>query len=355
MKKSQLVRLALWGLGGALAAWIGIRFLLPLLLPFLIGLFAAKLAQPPVRFLKERAGLPGWLAAGLVVMGAWTLLGFGLYWLCRAACGELVRFTQELPSLLESLAGPVERLRAWLERSVERAPELLQETVRESVDGLFSNGQVVAERATGWLFSLARWAVAKVPDLVLFWVTALLSSVMLANQYESLLALARRELPKSWVQKCGAAVGGVKRTLSAWLQAELKLLGVTFLLVTFGSMLLGVEFPLLIGALVAAIDALPVFGAGTVLLPWSAVCFLRGDSRMGVGLLLLYAAAYLTRTMLEPRLLGKQVGLDPLATLLALYAGYRVWGVLGMLVFPIGAVLAKQLWRHIARGWGQEA
>ena len=123
-------------------------------------------------------------------------------------------------------------------------------------------------------------------------------------------------------------------------------MGVTFLILTAGFFFLRVEYALLFALLITIIDALPVFGTGTVLIPWSMAQFLRGDTRCGVGLLLLYAVAALTRQALEPRLVGKQVGLNPVLTLLALYTGYRLLGVGGMIVFPIAAMLFKQLWDH---------
>ena len=94
------------------------------------------------------------------------------------------------------------------------------------------------------------------------------------------------------------------------------------------------------------IDALPVFGTGTVLIPWALLEFLHGNTACGVGFLILYAVAALTRQTLEPRLVGQQIGLAPIFTLLALYAGYKTIGVPGMILFPICAVLFRQLWDH---------
>ena len=92
--------------------------------------------------------------------------------------------------------------------------------------------------------------------------------------------------------------------------------------------------------------ALPVFGTGTILIPWALALFLQGETKTGVGLVILYGAAALSRQALELRLVGKQVGLNPVLTLLALYTGYRLLGVGGMIVFPIAAMLFKQLWDH---------
>lgn len=345
MKKTQAIRFALWAAGGAAAAWLGIRFLLPLLLPFLVGLLAARLTLGPVRLLR-RGRLPNWLSSAVVVLGIYALLGLGLYWLCRVACGELARFSQELPLLLQSMAEPVGRLHHWMNGLIDCAPELLQRTLRESVDSFFSSGRLLAEKGYSWIFSFASGAIAGLPDLVLFLVTMVASSVMFSSQYDTLRELARKKLPKTFLDKCEMISDGLKGTFSAWLKAELKLLGIIFLLLTIGLLVLRVGYPLLFGALIAVLDALPVFGAGVVLLPWSGLCFLRGQSGLGTGLLLLCAAAYLTRTTLEPRMVGRQVGMNPLLTLLALYVGYKLLGVLGMLIFPAGAMLVKQLWDH---------
>ena len=123
-------------------------------------------------------------------------------------------------------------------------------------------------------------------------------------------------------------------------------MGVTFLILNVGLMLLRVQYPVLDALLITIVDALPVFGTGTILIPWAIVMFLRGETKKGIGLVILYGTAALSRQALEPRLVGRQVGLNPVLTLLALYAGYRLLGVAGMIVFPISAMLLKQIWDH---------
>ncbi len=349
MKRTKIIRTVLIVLAATAALWVVAVFLLPVVLPFLIALAVARLAQPLVRFLQRRAALPHWLASGAVVLGLFTLLGLGLWWLAKSVFGELVRFTQALPALLESLAAPLSRLRGWLEELTARAPDFLGDSLREGIDGLFENGSVVAEKGYGALFSLVSGVVTGLPDLFLFLVTTVLASFMVCAQYDALWAWAERQVPAAWREKAKTAADSLRTTLVAWLKAQLKLIGINFLVLTMGLMILNVDYPFLFGGLIALIDALPVFGTGTVLLPWSVLRFLRGDARRGTGLLLLYGATYLTRTVLEPRLVGKQMGLHPLLTLLALYAGYRTLGVLGMILFPIGALLIKQFWDHAPR------
>ena len=90
-------------------------------------------------------------------------------------------------------------------------------------------------------------------------------------------------------------------------------------------------------------DAFPILGTGTILLPWALVYFLQADSARAIGLVSLYVTVTLVRSALEPKLLGRHLGLDPLITLMVMYAGYKLWGISGMLLAPILAVIAIQI------------
>ena len=135
----------------------------------------------------------------------------------------------------------------------------------------------------------------------------------------------------------------MKTVLLGWLKAQVKLSGVTFGMMALSFLLLRIPYGLLWAFLVALLDAFPILGTGAVLVPWSLVSFLQGDSLRAFGLLGTYAAVTVTRTVLEPRLVGRQLGLDSLVTLVCFYAGFRLWGILGMILAPMLAVVAVQL------------
>ena len=118
---------------------------------------------------------------------------------------------------------------------------------------------------------------------------------------------------------------------------------VTWGIVTVGFWVLRLPYAPAWAALVALVDAIPVLGTGTVLVPWALVSFLQGDHLGAIILLCTYAGAAITRTVLEPRLVGRQLGIDPLMTLLALYVGYRLWGFLGLVLAPIAASAIKSM------------
>ena len=121
----------------------------------------------------------------------------------------------------------------------------------------------------------------------------------------------------------------------------------TFGEVAVGLLVLRVDLALLAAGLAALVDALPIFGAGTVLVPWALWSLLDGDWPLALGLLILYGVVTLVRTLLEPKLVGKRVGLHPLAALAAMYVGFQVFGVAGMILAPLGAVVGKQAWESV--------
>ena len=135
----------------------------------------------------------------------------------------------------------------------------------------------------------------------------------------------------------------LKSVLLGWLKAQLKLSGVTFGILCVSFLLMRIPYGLLWAFLIALVDAFPILGTGAALVPWSLLAFAQGNTLRAFGLLGAYGTVTVTRTVLEPRLVGRQLGLDPLVTLVCLYAGFRLWGILGMVLAPMLAVTLVQL------------
>lgn len=344
-RKKVLKTLALVA-AASVGGWLTVWLLGPVLLPFGVGYLFAWGAQPAVEALC-RGKFPRWAAAGLTVTVFYALLFTAIYAVCWVLCREAAAFARQLPALAASLAEPAARVEAWLLERVSRFPDGLGQALREGVETFFKSGAGLAGRLYSWVFDLASAFLKRLPDLFLFFLTTVLSSFMLAAKLPELRQAWQKRAPEAWQRRLQAVIRRLRETLGGWVKAQVKLMGITFLVLTAGLLILGVEYSLLFGFLIAFIDALPVFGSGAVLLPWGLYQLLDGNTFLGVGLLCLYGAASLIRSALEPRMLGKQMGLDPLWTLLALYAGYQFFGILGMILFPVGAILAKQLWSHL--------
>ncbi len=340
MDAQSFDRTALAMIVGALALWAAVAWFLPVLLPFAIGLAVASAAQPIARSLQSAVHLPRWAASALCVGLVFSLLALIVYLLGRTVVSQLGALAGELPAIARA-AG--ETLRQWLDSLCARAPTGMEDAVRTWADTLLLRSERIGERLSDAALRILGGAVTALPDVLLFTVTAVLSGFMLCARLPELRQYVRKRLPPGRQLQLEKLRDRLRQVLSGWFRAQATLLSVSFCIVTAGLLLLRVPYALGLGALIAFVDALPVLGAGTVLLPWAAILLLRGQTHRALGLVLVYAAAALTRTALEPRLLGRHLGLHPLAALVALYAGFRLCGVGGMLLFPIGAILLRQL------------
>lgn len=342
MSKRNFGLLAAVVLGAILGGWLLIAYGLPVLLPFLIGYLVARIAEPWVRRLANRLRLPRWACAGICVTVVFLLLVLVLYLLCRVLYGQLVGLLRELPALLQSVSGPLEWLQSQAFTLAERAPAEMQPVLRGWVEQLFAGSSMVLGKLSEGLFSTAGAMLVGLPDLFLFLMTAVLASFMMSARLPWLHRTVKRLLPVKWHRKIQLFGERTKDALGGWFRAQIRLMGITFFILTAGLLLLRIHYAIVLAALITFIDALPVFGTGTVLIPWGLLCFLRQDPARGIGLLVLYGTAALTRSAMEPRLIGRQIGMNPLLTLLALYAGWRLCGVAGMILFPIGAILLQE-------------
>lgn len=279
--------LLLTAAGAVGALWLAVRFLLPWTAPFLAAWILAAALEAPVGWL-ERHGWRRGAAAGLCTLLALGLLLWGLAALVWKGVGALTDFVQQLPGQMEQVQARLAALQSAAERGIRSAP---------------------AGSAFFWEQGLAAFPTVR--------------AFLLAQLPDSL----RRRL-EGLGKDLRGGFGGV-------LRAELILMLMTFFVLTAAFLLLRIPNALGLAALTALIDALPVFGAGIVLLPWALTSLLLGSTRRALGLLLSWGTVTLVRSLTQAKLLGDQIGLDPLASLLSVYVGWRVCGVWGMLVFPL--------------------
>ena len=325
------------------AIWLFLRYLLPVSLPFLLGGGLALAAEPLVDFLSGKLRIRRGFATGIGISMAFALLVLLLMILGALAVKEMTRLTAVLPQAQQMVQAGLLSVRDFLLSMSQRLPEGISDTMTRTVLELFSGSAALLSRATSKALSMATGLLGKLPDGALGFGTGLISSYMISAKLPRIRDYLRRRIPAPWKEKYLPALHAVKTSVGAYLMAQGKLAAITFAIVTGGLLILRVRPAPLWGFMIALVDAVPLLGTGTVMLPWALVCFLQENHVRAIGLLAVYATALTTRSVLEPRLIGKQMGIDPLVTLIALYLGFRLWGVLGMLLAPLTAATAIRL------------
>ena len=323
--------------------WLILRFLLPLFSPFLLGSLLALSAEPMVRFLHRKLRIPRPVSAGIGVSMAFSLLAMVLLCLCAFLIRELGALGQVLPDLGQTAKTGFSLIQNWLLQLSSHTPENLQPVLEENVNRFFSDGAALLDKAIGYLLGLAGTLLSHVPDSAFSLGTAVISAFLISAKLPQIRHRILRRIPREWLSSLENAGKQVRRILGSWFSAQCKLVGVSFVILFLGLVILRIPYALLWAAGICLVDAFPVLGTGTVLLPWSLVCLLQGDTPRAIGLASTYVAVTVTRSMLEPKFLSSHLGLDPLVTLIALYAGFRLWGIGGMILAPVLTVIAIRL------------
>lgn len=330
-------------LGIFFALWFFVRFLLPLFFPFALGLGLALAARPGVEFLVKKLRFPRFLAAGAGVSLAFILLILIILLFCGFLVRELKLLAGVLPDLEEAARSGISLLEGWLLGLSDGFPPGIRPLLQQNISGLFSGGSALLGKALRYILTLAGSLLTRIPDSALTLGTALISGYMFSAKLPRIRRCLQRRFPREKWQSLLDALVRVKTALFGWLLAQAKLSLLTFGILAAGFLLIGIPNALLLALAISVLDAFPVLGTGTALIPWALISFLQGNGARAVGLLGTYAVITLLRSGLEPKLVGKQLGLDPLVTLMALYAGYKLWGIGGMILAPLLTVTALQL------------
>jgi len=328
------------GLGGL---YVFLRWLLFPLLPFLFALAITALAEPLVSRLQRLLHVRRSFAAAVVITAILLVAGSAVALLALRLIGELGDYIARLPQLVEQFPAlwntTLDHIALWYKDAphfLRAALDTLAAYLTEQAPALVSSA---GEGLIGWFSNLA----SKLPDVILFLITTVLALYFSSLHYPAILGFLKRQLPPVWQGKCRKLAHCCRSTLLKWLRAESFLILTTFLILLPAFLWLGFNYAFLSAVTIALVDALPVLGAGMVLIPWAAITALGGNGDRALLLVVLYAVVVLVHSLLEPRLLAGQAELPPITALLSMYLGFRFFGVSGMVLLPILLLLAKQL------------
>jgi len=326
-----------------LAVWLVGKFLLPLVLPFLLGAGLALAAEPMARFFRRQLRLPRAAASGIAVTAAFFFLGILGMLLCAAVIRGLRSLAGVLPELTATAMDGLSAMESRLIRFSEQLPGELGKTMSQSLTALFSGGSTLPEKMIGYLLGLGGTILAQIPNSFLGIGTSIISGYMISAKLSAIRRWILRRVPREKLRTLLEGLKRVRSTVFSYLKAQVKLSGVTFCLLLGGFVILGISHAPLWALAIAMIDAFPVLGTGTVLLPWAVFSALQGSTARALGIGGIYTVVCVTRSVLEPKLLGKHLGLDPLLTLMGMYAGFRLFGLPGMILTPMIMVTGAQL------------
>lgn len=334
-----------------LAVWVLLAYLAwkaaGLIWPFLAALVLVGCIHPLVRFLHRKMKLNQKVLSVTFLALLYGGVGFGLFFLCTHLVFWLQGLFTQLPDYYNSTIQPLlENFSLWAENWLAGLPveitsnlETIGDTVSNALSGFIGNvSQQGISLVTSWINGI--------PGLLISIAFVILMSFFLSLHYETVVGFLRRQLPRRWEEKLGKLKQLSKTTVKNYLKAVLILMLCTFGELCVGFFILRVDNPVGLAALIALFDALPLLGTGGIMIPWIIIELLGQDYSLALGLAILYAVVTVIRNLIEPKVVGDQLGLNPVVSLVAIYLGYRVLGVIGMVLFPILAQILILLHKH---------
>ena len=343
MRRRFIVNVAYWAIIAGIA-YLVFRYLLNLLLPFVIALLVAWLLRPLSRLYRQR--MPK-LASALIVLTVllfYLLLGFLAMLLLVDLLTGLAEYFDKLPALytqtiepgLRDLYANAQALAARFDPGVAQVVNQVLPQVISSVGGAVTSFSV---GAVGKLTGL----VTSLPSALISALITVIASFFTAVSYDSMKAFLKRNLPDKFTETAGYVIHSFRSIIRQYGKSYLLVMLITFAELLLGLVIIGVRKAILIAALIAVFDIFPVVGSGTVLLPWAVIALIQGNTLQALGLTILYVVILVVRQFLEPKVVGKQVGLPPLVTLFCMFVGTSLFGVWGLFGLPIGAAILVNL------------
>ena len=328
-------------LAAAVLLWL-IRRALPLFAPFIPALAAAALMEPAIRGMCRR-GVRRSVAAALVTAVSLGLC-LGLVLFCAAEGTRLVTgYAKKAPELLILLTDTTQAVRQSLDVVIDTMPRETAQSLNAVMDGMTARlAELPVWASQQALAGMTAFAKAS-PDGLLFVCTTVISVYFFALYYGEIGQFFLRQLSAPSQQQLRLVGTVLRQAAGGYLKVQCILSGVTFLILLAAFAIMDIKDSLSAAAAIAVIDALPILGAGAVLLPWALIALLLGRASRAAGVLLVYGVLLVTHNVLQTQLMGSRLGLHPVAALVSLYAGWQLAGLWGMIGLPIACVVLSSL------------
>ena len=321
-------------------------FLLPrciyFFMPFVIGWIISLIASPVVRFFEEKLKVRRKGASVIVIVAVLAAVILLVYVIGSKLVQEAVSFLNELPQLWEGIVEELNRVAANLEGVYSRLPSDAQNTLsdlRDQAGEYF--GSLMGGVGTPTVEAVGNVA-KQLPDIFLGAVMCILSSYFFVADKSYMSEMARNYVPDSVRYRFDLIRRSLRKAVGGYFKAQLKIECWIYLLLLIGLFALQVRYAALVALGIAFMDLLPVFGTGTIMIPWAVIEILGKNYSMAVGLLIIWCVGQLVRQMIQPKIVGDSMGLNAIPTLFLLFIGYKAAGVLGMiLAVPVGIILVN--------------
>lgn len=314
-------------------------------LPFLIAFILSLAIEPAIRFFMKKTKLKRKASSLIVFFIALSIMTGLIIWAVTTIVSEASNLLGNINQYFEKGSQFIDGIVGKLDLTKFQLSDTVVQTLQNTIDDTLN-------QVSNWIKNFLIHTidqVSQIPTIMICIVISFLALYFMCTDKVYMIDQLEHHLPKIWVKKIGIHVRAISKSLGGYLKAECILVLISFILSLIGLYIfhmlgLGIRYPLIAALVIGFVDALPIFGSGTVMLPWAIISAFQGNLSLAIGIFALWAIMAIVRQFLEPKLISKQLGIHPIFTLIAMYTGFKMIGITGLLLGPIILIILKNIY-----------
>ncbi len=339
-KKSFIITLLYWGIIAA-AVYLILKKAVFILMPFLLAFLIAATVEPVIKFLIDKFNMKRKPTAILILLIFYATAGMLITMAVIKASVAIGTFIGKLPELYSDSVEP------FLNQLYSSFTALCKKLGKNQSPELFealksSLSSAVSEISVSFVSGASAF-ISRIPEFLISVLFLIISSFFITVDYDRLCTFLKSRLPSDKAANILRIKEKLRVSCLSYLKSYALILLITFAELCIGLSLIGIKNAFAVSLVIALLDILPIVGTGSIMLPWALISFFKGNTALSVELLVIWLIISIVRNIIEPKIVGKHVGLNPLAALLSMYVGAKLFGIIGLFVFPVAASLVAEL------------
>ena len=317
-------------------------------MPFLIAFIISLIIEPAIKFIMKKTKLTRRTSSIIIFVIVSVVLIGSLAWI-------IITLFSESSSLLQGLNDYFDKIYIQFQNFISSMNFDKINLSDEVLTVIQNSTGDVLEAVSNWVRNLLTGLidiVTSLPSMAICIGITVVALYFICVDKIYIIDQIEHHVPKVWVKKIGSHMRDLIKTLGGYLKAEASLVLVSFVISLIGLYILefmnfNISYPLLMALFIGFVDALPILGSGSVMIPWAIISALNGDIYLGIAIIVLLIIMSIVRQILEPKLVSKNIGVHPIFTLIAMYTGFKVIGVIGLLIGPIVLIIFKNIFASL--------
>lgn len=319
-------------------------------IPFLIAIIISSIINPMINFFAKKCKMKRKVACTISLLLVIGVIGI----LLTLGITKLVEECTNLISNSNEYFGDLYRYCLELINDIQNGnlpmSENMAKLVKQATEGILDGGRQIAVNTGKTILS----TIGSIPTMITYIVITILATIFTCYDRQYVLDKIKSQVPSKWVEKVKEIYNEMCSVSLKYIKAEIKLSSICFLLVLVGLIIfnlfgLDVKYTILMAVLIGFVDLLPLFGAGAVMIPWACYLAIIGNMPLAIAVVCLWGVWAILKQFIEPRMVSKQIGMHPIFTLLGMYTGFRILGVLGLMVGPIVFLIIGNVFRELLK------